>query len=114
MKTQYVQIDRNNPDPAQIEPAAAIIRQGGLVAFPTETVYGLGANGLDSLAVQKIFAAKGRPADNPLILPFAVARRRTSVDPSCRSPNRCTERQPFGTTQPDHCCCSYGGHGWPD
>ena len=71
MKTQYIQIDRDNPDPAQIEPAAAIIRQGGLVAFPTETVYGLGANGLDSLAVQKIFAAKGRPADNPLILHIA-------------------------------------------
>lgn len=71
MKTQYIQIDQNNPDLVQIESAAAIIRQGGLVAFPTETVYGLGANGLDSLAVQRIFAAKGRPADNPLILHIA-------------------------------------------
>lgn len=71
MKTQYIQIDCENPDPAEIEPAAAIIRQGGLVAFPTETVYGLGANGLDSLAVQRIFTAKGRPADNPLILHIA-------------------------------------------
>ena len=71
MKTQYIQIDRDNPDPAQIEPAASIIRQGGLVAFPTETVYGLGANGLDSLAVERIFTAKGRPADNPLILHIA-------------------------------------------
>ena len=71
MKTQYIQIDRENPDPGQIASAAAIIQQGGLVAFPTETVYGLGANGLDTLAVQRIFAAKGRPADNPLILHIA-------------------------------------------
>ena len=48
--------------------AAQIIRQGGLVAIPTETVYGLGANGMDESAVAKIFQAKGRPQDNPLIL----------------------------------------------
>ncbi|HIX31570.1 MAG TPA: threonylcarbamoyl-AMP synthase, partial [Firmicutes bacterium] len=48
--------------------AAEILRAGGLVAIPTETVYGLGANGLDAAAVEKIFAAKGRPQDNPLIL----------------------------------------------
>ncbi len=48
-----------------------IIREGGLVAFPTETVYGLGANGLDGAAVARIFEAKGRPADNPLILHIA-------------------------------------------
>ena len=48
--------------------AAAVIRSGGLVAIPTETVYGLGANGLDPKAVKKIFEAKGRPQDNPLIL----------------------------------------------
>lgn len=51
-----------------IKRAADILRSGGLVVFPTETVYGLGANGLDGQAVQRIFAAKGRPADNPLIL----------------------------------------------
>jgi L-threonylcarbamoyladenylate synthase len=51
--------------------AAAILRRGGLVAFPTETVYGLGADGLDAAAVRRIFAAKGRPADNPLILHVA-------------------------------------------
>ncbi|HBQ00193.1 MAG TPA: hypothetical protein DD672_06900, partial [Gammaproteobacteria bacterium] len=55
-------------DPTQIEQAAALLRQGELVAFPTETVYGLGANGTSAEAVAKIFAAKGRPADNPLIL----------------------------------------------
>lgn len=48
--------------------AGGIIKQGGLVGFPTETVYGLGANALDSEAVKKIFAAKGRPVDNPLIV----------------------------------------------
>jgi L-threonylcarbamoyladenylate synthase len=51
-----------------IEKAAAIIKKGGLVAFPTETVYGLGALATDSVAVNKIFAVKGRPADNPLIV----------------------------------------------
>ncbi len=50
------------------EIAARIIREGGLVAVPTETVYGLGADGLNPAAVAKIFAAKGRPQDNPLIL----------------------------------------------
>lgn len=51
--------------------AAAIIKRGGLVAFPTETVYGLGADALDAKAVQAIFEAKGRPADNPLIVHVA-------------------------------------------
>ena len=54
-----------------IDEAAEILRQGGLVAFPTETVYGLGGNGLDPEAARKIYAAKGRPSDNPLILHVA-------------------------------------------
>ena len=58
-------------DPTTPQIAADIIRQGGLVAIPTETVYGLGANGLDERAVASIFAAKGRPQDNPLILHVA-------------------------------------------
>lgn len=56
-----------------IETAAAILKEGGLVGIPTETVYGLGANGLDSTAVAHIFEAKGRPQDNPLILHIPVA-----------------------------------------
>ena len=52
----------------EFEAAARIIRVGGLVGIPTETVYGLGANGLNPLAVDRIFQAKGRPQDNPLIL----------------------------------------------
>ncbi|MEX2569836.1 MAG: L-threonylcarbamoyladenylate synthase [Gemmatimonadota bacterium] len=60
-------IDATHPDPDLIAAAAAVIRGGGLVAFPTETVYGLGANALDAEAVGRIFAAKGRPDYNPLI-----------------------------------------------
>ena len=55
-------------EPNEVGKAAGIIRSGGLVGIPTETVYGLGANGLDSEAVERIFLAKGRPQDNPLIL----------------------------------------------
>jgi L-threonylcarbamoyladenylate synthase len=62
-----LQVDSAAPDPAAIQRAASVIRSGGLVAFPTETVYGLGANALDPAAVQRVFSAKGRPSHNPLI-----------------------------------------------
>ncbi len=71
MNTRHYIVDRDKPDFRILDQAAAVLRQGGLVAFPTETVYGLGANGLDPRAVARIFAAKGRPADNPLILHIA-------------------------------------------
>lgn len=71
MKTALWRVDAENPAADIIGSAARIITEGDLVAFPTETVYGLGANGLDANAVQKIFLAKGRPADNPLILHIA-------------------------------------------
>src|SRR2546429_9786252 len=61
--------------PAGITQAAAILRAGGLVAFPTETVYGLGAHGLDAEAVRGIFEAKQRPSDDPLILHLGHADR---------------------------------------
>ena len=64
MKTLFLSADA----PEMAQTAANIIQNGGLVAIPTETVYGLGANGLDENAVAKIFEAKGRPQDNPLIL----------------------------------------------
>ncbi len=67
MKTLYLSADA----PETARTAADIISSGGLVAIPTETVYGLGANGLDEAAVAKIFLAKGRPQDNPLILHVA-------------------------------------------
>jgi L-threonylcarbamoyladenylate synthase len=71
MDTSYYVVDSDKPDFRIMAQAADVLRQGGLVAFPTETVYGLGANGLDPRAVARIFAAKGRPADNPLILHIA-------------------------------------------
>lgn len=67
METHVTTLTDRLPLEAQLRRAANTLRQGGLVAFPTETVYGLGANALDKMAVLKIFAAKGRPADNPLI-----------------------------------------------
>lgn len=71
MKTRVVNVDPQQPDPGVIDEAAALLRDGKLVAFPTETVYGLGANALDDRAVQKIFAAKQRPATDPLIVHIA-------------------------------------------
>ena len=71
MFTKVKLIDEKNIDETVIREAGKIIRDGGLVAFPTETVYGLGANALDKDAVKKIFIAKGRPQDNPLIVHIA-------------------------------------------
>lgn len=69
-------------DPETVRIASAILRNGGLAALPTETVYGLGGNGLDPVAVRKIFEAKGRPQDNPLILHIASA---SELDGLCHS-----------------------------
>jgi L-threonylcarbamoyladenylate synthase len=69
--TLTLRINPDKPEPEIITRAAAILRDGGLVAFPTETVYGLGANALDAAAVARIFTAKGRPANNPLIVHIA-------------------------------------------
>lgn len=71
MKTAVLQVDAQQPDPSVIEQAAEALKAGKLVAFPTETVYGLGANALDEHAVKKIFAAKERPANDPLIVHIA-------------------------------------------
>lgn len=68
MKTQIIKVDSDNIDNTVIGKAAEIIKSGGLVAFPTETVYGLGGDGLNKSASIKIYGAKGRPSDNPLIL----------------------------------------------
>ena len=71
MNTKIVKIDPAHPRMEDIREAGRIIREGGLVAFPTETVYGLGGNALDVTASQRIYAAKGRPSDNPLIVHIA-------------------------------------------
>ncbi|HIX98334.1 MULTISPECIES: L-threonylcarbamoyladenylate synthase [Clostridia] len=71
MKTRVEKIDKAQMNMDIIDAAGQILRQGGLVAFPTETVYGLGANALDEEAARKTYAAKGRPSDNPLIVHIA-------------------------------------------
>ena len=64
-------MNRESPDHAALKRAGEILLSGGLVAFPTETVYGLGGNALDCAASRRIYAAKGRPSDNPLIVHIA-------------------------------------------
>ena len=84
MASTVLEVDPRNPDPALIARAAAQLAEGHLVAFPTETVYGLGASALNAEAVARIFAAKGRPAWNPLIVHVAdstAARALTSEWP---------------------------------
>ncbi len=71
METKIIPINETHIDTEALRPAAELIASGGLVAFPTETVYGLGANALNEEAVQRIFKAKGRPSDNPLIVHVA-------------------------------------------
>lgn len=71
METIIKKIDKNNIDQEIIQEAGDILKKGGLVAFPTETVYGLGADALQEEAAKKTYAAKGRPSDNPLIVHIA-------------------------------------------
>lgn len=66
METELISINSINDE--TLKRAGKCIKSGGLVAFPTETVYGLGGDGLNELAASKIYQAKGRPSDNPLIL----------------------------------------------
>jgi L-threonylcarbamoyladenylate synthase len=71
MNTEILLVHPHSPQQTIVAHAAEILRCGGLVAFPTETVYGLGANALDPAAVQRIYTAKGRPSNNPLIVHVA-------------------------------------------
>lgn len=71
MDTKLIKINRDNIDLNLAARAGAALRNGGVVAFPTETVYGLGANACDADAVSRVFVAKGRPSDNPLIVHIA-------------------------------------------
>ena len=68
MRAWIARMTEDNIDQSAIEKAGEILKNGGLAAFPTETVYGLGGNALDAKASEKIYAAKGRPSDNPLIV----------------------------------------------
>ena len=71
MQTEVIKIDRENMDLDALKRAGEILKSGGLVAFPTETVYGLGGDGLHEESSRKIYEAKGRPSDNPLIVHVA-------------------------------------------
>ncbi|HLV79201.1 MAG TPA: L-threonylcarbamoyladenylate synthase, partial [Chthonomonadaceae bacterium] len=73
VRTEVAWVDPQKPEGEAIARAAQMLRRGELVAFPTETVYGLGANALDAAAVARIYAVKGRPASNPLIVHVAEA-----------------------------------------
>ena len=73
LKTEVAVVDSKSLDSAAMARAASLLRHGELVAFPTETVYGLGTAALDASAVQRIFEAKGRPANNPIIVHVADA-----------------------------------------
>src|SRR5437868_5444035 len=66
--TRVIAVDPDEPDPSLLGEAGEVLKRGGLVAFATETVYGLGADATNPEAVARIFAAKGRPAFNPLIV----------------------------------------------
>lgn len=71
METKIITIDRKNPDKELLYEAGELLKKGALVAFPTETVYGLGGDGLQADVAARIYEAKGRPSDNPLILHIA-------------------------------------------
>ena len=89
MTTEVIRVDPDSPDPAAIARAAECLRAGGLVAFPTETVYGLGAHALDRDAVRRLFEAKQRPPADPLIVHVAsfedLAPLVTAVPDSARA-----------------------------
>lgn len=79
MRAEVVKMSADHMDIEAIQKAGRILREGGLVAFPTETVYGLGGNALDPKASMKIYAAKGRPSDNPLIVHIAELNRLSEI-----------------------------------
>jgi L-threonylcarbamoyladenylate synthase len=87
--TELLQVDHIHPDPQALQPAADCLRRGGLVAFPTETVYGLGVHALDRNAVRRLFLAKERPATDPLIVHItsisALAPLVTSIPDAVRT-----------------------------
>lgn len=89
MDTIIKKVEKNNIDRGIIQEAGELLKGGGLVAFPTETVYGLGANALDERAAGRIYAAKGRPSDNPLIV--HIARKKDLYEIIAGSAPRGTE-----------------------
>lgn len=79
VKTKLIRVDEQHIDMALIKEAGDVIKAGGLVAFPTETVYGLGGDALNAQSSEKIYRAKGRPSDNPLIVHIADIKALGSI-----------------------------------
>ena len=108
MNTKLVQVDveslqnqaTHKQAMARLKEAGEIIRNGGLVAFPTETVYGLGGDALNPESSRKIYAAKGRPSDNPLIVHIA--------DMEHLSTDKDDRRTGYGSSQNAKSSCCYG------
>jgi L-threonylcarbamoyladenylate synthase len=93
MKTKIITLSSKKTHDSKIKKASKILKEGGLVAFPTETVYGLGANALNEKAVSKIFIAKGRPQDNPLIVHISDVKQLNSlVDKIPKKANKLMEK----------------------
>src|SRR5258707_9105115 len=80
--TEIIAVDPVHPEPQVIERAAKLLREGEIVVFPTETVYGLGAGAFQTAALERIFAAKGRPFNDPLIVYIASEQDLEQVTPS--------------------------------
>ena len=98
METIVKKLDRSARKGVFAE-AVHILRSGGLVAFPTETVYGLGGNALDRMAAAKIYAAKGRPSDNPLIVHIAEKEALEILKKSARTAGRRHSGNCVGTSK---------------
>ena len=81
-ETKYISVSSQAPEEEALTEAARILAAGGLVAFPTETVYGLAADAFNATAIRKVFEAKGRPSDNPLIVHIAETTTLTSITAS--------------------------------
>src|SRR5260221_3368678 len=80
--TEIIAVDPVHPEPQVIERAAKLLREGEIVVFPTETVYGLGAGAFQTAALERIFVAKGRPFNDPLIVHIASEQDLEQVTPS--------------------------------
>ena len=93
LETEIISVDNDMDNSKSYQQAVDILKDGGVVAFPTETVYGLGALATDASAVQRIFEAKGRPSDNPLIVHIGnkedVDKYAVDVPETCTTANGC-------------------------
>ena len=105
MNTEIIKTDGQAVEYEALMRAADMIRQGGLVVFPTETVYGLGGDGTNAEAAKRIYAAKGRPSDNPLIIHVATPEQAEDMAAAIRA----TVAELVGQDAADAMRILYGG-----